>query len=58
MSLQSAYDAILEDMVCPRCGWVGMAPDGGFEYCCRNPECDFSGSLEDDGEDENEEDED
>ena len=46
MSIGSAYDDILEDMVCPNCGHVGMDPDGGFEYTC--PICDYSGSLSDD----------
>lgn len=46
MSLQSAYDDILEDMVCPICGHVGMDSDGGFDYSC--PNCDYEGTLEND----------
>jgi uncharacterized Zn finger protein (UPF0148 family) len=46
MSIQSAYDEILEDTQCPNCGCVGMLPNGSFDYCC--PNCDYEGSLEDD----------
>lgn len=46
MSIQSIYDDMLEDKVCPRCGHVGMVPDGGFDFYC--PECDYEGSFEDD----------
>ena len=46
MSIQSAYDEILEDTVCPVCGTVGMLPDGGYDWIC--PECGHEGTLEED----------
>ena len=49
MSLQSAYDEILEDTTCPMCGTVGMMPDGGFDWMC--PECGYEGTLDDEDED-------
>lgn len=49
MSLQSVFDDILEDTRCPRCGTVGMLPNGGFDWIC--PNCDYEGSVEDDEDD-------
>lgn len=48
MSIQSAYDAMLEDMQCPNpdCGHVGMLPNGDFDWVC--PECGCEGTFEDD----------
>lgn len=48
MSLQSAFDEVLEDMVCPLCGTRSIVPDGSFDYACSNPGCNYQGSLEDD----------
>ncbi len=45
MTLNEAYDAIIEDTVCPNCLTIGMQPDGGFDWIC--PECGYEGSLED-----------
>lgn len=45
MSLQEAYDEMLEDTRCPKCGCVGMLPNGGFDWIC--PNCDYEGTLED-----------
>lgn len=46
MSIQSAYDEILEDTECPVCHTVGMMPDGDFDWVC--PNCGYEGSLSDD----------
>ena len=54
MSLQSAYDDILDDMQCIRCGHVGMEPDGGYSYYC--PICGYEGSLSNDEDEEEESD--
>lgn len=54
MSLQSAYDDILEDLVCKNCGAVGMESDGGLDYFC--PVCGQEGTLEDEEDEEDEED--
>lgn len=48
MSLQSAYDDMLEDTACPSCGCVGMLPNGGFDYVC--PSCGYEGTLSDEDE--------
>jgi len=50
MSVQEAYDSILEATVCPDCGYQGMDSDGGFEFVC--PNCGYSGSVLQDEEDE------
>lgn len=39
----SAYDEMLEDMVCPECGCVGMLPNGSYEYSC--PNCYYEGNM-------------
>lgn len=49
MSIGSTYDAILEDMECPRCGHIGMETNGSYEYFC--PHCDYEGSLAEEPED-------
>ncbi len=49
-NLQSAYDEILEDIVCRMCGTRGMLPNGGFDYIC--PTCEYEGTLECDDKDE------
>ena len=46
MSIQSAYDEILEDTECPECGTQGMLPDGDLDWIC--PNCGYEGSLLDD----------
>ncbi len=43
MSLQSAFDEILEDKECPRCQHIGMDSDGGFDFVC--PNCGYEGTL-------------
>ncbi len=44
MSIQSAYDEMLEDQECPVCGTVGMLPNGGFDWVC--PNCGHEGTFE------------
>ena len=43
MSVQSAFDSMLEDKKCPECGTVGMNSIGGWEYEC--PNCGNEGTL-------------
>ncbi len=43
MSVQEAYDSILETAVCPICGHQGMDSDGGFDFVC--PNCGYEGSV-------------
>jgi len=46
MSVQSVFDEILEDAECPKCTTVGAYPIGDGDYECRNPECDYTGTVE------------
>jgi len=50
MSIHSAYDEMLEDKKCPRCGTVGMLPNGGFDWEC--PECGCEGTFDDEEDEE------
>jgi tRNA(Ile2) C34 agmatinyltransferase TiaS len=46
MKITEAFDEILEDTVCPKCGTVGMNSIGSWDYEC--PNCDYEGSVEND----------
>lgn len=49
MSIQEAYDEILEDTICPICKTQGMLPNGGFDWVC--PTCGYEGSVIEDEDD-------
>lgn len=39
------WDINYGDMRCPKCGHIGLVPNGGFDVAC--PECEEDFSIED-----------
>ena len=42
--MSEAYNEILEDMECPKCGAKGMSPNGTGWYEC--PNCGHEGTMD------------